>query len=181
MQTERARAHDAPRVEKLFVLLLVSMRLSFAAHMRSPREPMEADRSQVARRDAPSLSRQVRKPIEAARAGPINADRNTTHGPIEPNRAGRARQVAWPGAKARRSSLREPIGQPARANRAACSRQSSHPECASARPECAPARPECAPARPECAQHTRCILASKHCQTASALQGITCPENPTEI
>ena len=69
MRTERTRPHDARRVEKLFVLLLVSMGLSFAAHVRSPRKPIEADRSKVARIDTPSRSWQVRKPIEAAHAG----------------------------------------------------------------------------------------------------------------
>ena len=45
MQTERTRTHDARRVEKLFVLLLVSMGFSFATHVRSPRKPIEVDRS----------------------------------------------------------------------------------------------------------------------------------------
>ena len=57
MQTERTRAHHARRVEKLLVLLIVSMELSFAAHVRSPRQPIEAYRSKAARRDAHHMAR----------------------------------------------------------------------------------------------------------------------------
>ena len=118
MQIERTRAHDAPRFEKLFVVLLVSMGLSLAAQVRSLREPIEAHRSKVARTDAPSRSRQVRKPIKAAHTGqskqteaartgqaepdpaawavrgspcgPIEADRGSPHAPIEPACTGAA-------------------------------------------------------------------------------------------
>ena len=56
MQTERTKAHEACRLEMLFVLFLVSMGLSFAAHVRSLRELMEAERSKVARKTASSWS-----------------------------------------------------------------------------------------------------------------------------
>ena len=84
MQTERTRAHDARRVEKLFVLLIVSMGLSFAARActasHSPtsrrqgqsRQPEWANRgrskpSRLARH-AKSLG-QAREQIEAGRTG----------------------------------------------------------------------------------------------------------------
>ena len=116
MQTERTRAHDARRVEKLFVLLLVSMGLSFAAHVRSPRKPTEADRSKVARRDAPSRSRQVRKLIKAAHAG-LSKQIETARtgqpsqieqpGPFEAANAGQSKQI-----EAARTSQSSQIEQP---------------------------------------------------------------------
>ena len=43
MQRERTRTHDVHRVEKLFVLLLLSRRFSFVAHSCSQCKPIEAD------------------------------------------------------------------------------------------------------------------------------------------
>ena len=117
MQTKRTTTHDARRVEKLFVLLIISMGLSFAAHVRSPRQPIEAYRSKVARRDAPHDSRQVLKPIKAAPAGqskqieaactdqsnqveqlgPIDAANTSQSKHIEAARAGPSRQIEQPG------------------------------------------------------------------------------------
>ena len=55
MQTERTRAHDASRVKNL---LLVSMGLSLAAHVRSPHKPINRDMSKPSRweRRAKSLA-----------------------------------------------------------------------------------------------------------------------------
>ena len=117
MQTERTPALDEYHVKKLFFLLLISMGLSFAAHVRSPRQPIEAYRSKVARRDAPHGSRQVLKPIKAAPAGqskqieaactdqsnqveqlgPIDAANTSQSKHIEAARAGPSRQIEQPG------------------------------------------------------------------------------------
>ena len=117
MQTERTPALDEHHVKKLFFLFLISMGLSFAAHMRSPRQPIEAYRSKVARRDTPHSSRQVLKPIKAAPAGqskqieaactdqsnqveqlgPIDAANTSQSKHIEAARAGPSRQIEQPG------------------------------------------------------------------------------------
>ena len=117
MQAERTPALDEYHVKKLFFLLLISMGLSFAALVRSPRQQIEAYRSKVARRDAPHDSRQVLKPIKAAPAGqskqieaactdqsnqveqlgPIDAANTSQSKHIEAARAGPSRQIEQPG------------------------------------------------------------------------------------
>ena len=112
MQTERTPALDAVHVA---LLLLISIGLSFAAHVRSLCQSIEAYRNKVARRDAPRG--QVLKLIKAAPAGQskrieaactdqsnqveqlgrIDAANTSQSKHIEAARAGSSRQIEQPG------------------------------------------------------------------------------------
>ena len=135
MQTKRTTTQDARRIEKLFVLLIISMGVSFAVRTCAARaarsRKIEAkslgETRQVNRARCESRSRKCMPANGSRSRQPARANRPRSTRPGRTKSLGQAPKLVGAACASQSGSLREPIEQPTHASRArSISQSSSH-------------------------------------------------------